>query len=63
MVNDSSFRALSDWPHVYGNQIKKRQAEPNPSDSQLRTLSVVPIWLMKLPSEHCHTGRMLMVTK
>ena len=34
MVNDSSFRALSHWQHVYGDQIKKRQAEPNRDDSQ-----------------------------
>ena len=61
MVNDSPFRALSYWPHVYGNQIKK--AEPNPNDSQLGILSIVPIWLMTLLLERCHTGEMFMVTK
>ena len=35
MVNDSSFRALSHWQHVYGSQIKKKQAKPNPNDSIL----------------------------
>ena len=42
MVNDTFFRALSHWWHVYGSQIKKkdRQTEPNPNDSQCGTLSV-----------------------
>ena len=35
MVNDSSFRALSHWQHVYGSQAKKSQAKPNPTDSIL----------------------------
>ena len=64
MVNDFSFGALSHWRRVCGSQIKKkRQAEPIPNDSQLETLSVVPIWLMTLPSEHCYTGGMFMVNK
>ena len=61
MVNDSSFGALSHYWHVYDSQIRK--------DRQNLTLMTVgnlvscPIWLMTLPSEHCHIGGKFMVTK
>ena len=52
MVNDTSFRALSYWWHVYGSQIKKKTDRQNLT---LMTLNVEPwklgpIWLMTLPS-------------
>ena len=37
MVNDSPFEDLSHLRHVYGSQIKKRQAKPNPNDFLLGT--------------------------
>ena len=40
VTNDSSFRALAHWQHIYGSQIKKRQAKPNHNDSRSGTLSV-----------------------
>ena len=43
VVNDSLFRALLHWLHVYCSKIKKkRQAKPNPKDSWSGTLSVGP---------------------
>ena len=62
MVNESSFRALSHWQHVYGSQIKKDRQNLTQM-TELGTLSVVHIWLMTLPSEHCYTGGMFMVAK
>ena len=37
MVNDSPLEDLSHLRHVYGSQIKKRQAKPNPNDFRLGT--------------------------
>ena len=106
-ANDYSFTAWSHWQRIYGSQIKKRQAKPNPNDSGSRTLSVgpnmaneysftalshwqriygsqikkkdrlsltlmtydlkpcqfIPIWLMPLHLEHCHTGNVIIVAK
>ena len=42
MANANSFREWSHWQRIYGSQIKKRQAKPNPNDPRSRTLSVGP---------------------
>ena len=64
MVNDTSFRALSHWWHVYGSQIKKdRQTVPNPNDSQCGTLKVGSNMVNDSSFMHCHTGCMFMAAK
>ena len=65
MVNDTSFRALSYWWHVYGSQIKKkdRQTEPNPNDSQCGTLKVGSNMVNDSSFMHCHTGGVFMAAK
>ena len=39
-----------------GTAKLKKTGRTSPNDSRLRTLSVVPIWLMILHLEHCHIG-------
>ena len=54
VVNDSPFRALSHWWHVY---------KTDRQNLTLITLNWVPIWLMALPAEHCHTGGVFIAVK
>ena len=55
--------ALSHWWRVYGSQIKKRQAKPNPNDSQCETLEVGSNVVNDSSFMHCHTGGVFMAAK
>ena len=64
MVNDSPFRALSHWWRVDGSEIKRKYWQ----NLTLMTVNrepcqFVPVWLMTLSLDPCHTGSVCMVAQ
>ena len=64
VVNNSPFRALLHWWHVYCSKIKKKDRQ----NLTLRSLAREPcqlvlIWLVLIYLKHCHTGAVCMVAK
>ena len=64
MADDSSKRALPHWQRINCSQIKTRDRLNLTLMTHDRESSqLVPIWLMTLHLEHCHTSSVFMVAK